>query len=400
MKIQMEVPPPNEDSTRYFKYINPNNIKHIDVSEVPESDKWESENIYTYELSDNIFPYAKAFRNSDEFQTEIFKGKFNAIIGDYVLDEEKTIMCTVTEHDSVEIKLPTNEYTASSFKRNITNDSFLDIILFLTFKVTKEGEKYILHGNIHGGALFNDIHKVGKYMDLIHPEVGDIVTIGFPNENSRQQYEITDCTDKKITNDGINPLLGQYVWLCKAKRYVPSGENLPEVNEDNQRIEEKIDMLNNIDEIIARDIASYDEDENDDVYGGYERELKPYDKRKVDYHKSELTEFEDDGSFIEIFSFHDKSKLVTDGYDLYYITSDNEAFKMTTVYDEIPDMPPKKYYGNQYLKSTDNAVYFINFDNKSCKLCEDSEITKGEVEVCLNSLVDATYQVDDNNKSG
>ena len=67
----MEVPPPNEESTKYFKYINPNNIKHIDDSEVPERDKWESENIYTYELSDNIFPYAKAFRHSDEFQTDI-----------------------------------------------------------------------------------------------------------------------------------------------------------------------------------------------------------------------------------------------------------------------------------------------------------------------------------------
>jgi hypothetical protein len=161
-------------------------------------------------------------------------------------------------------------------------------------------------------------------------------------------------------------------------------------------------MLNNIDEIIARDIASYDEDENDDVYGGYDRELKPYDKRKVDYHKSELTDFEDDGSFLEIFAFYDNSKLVTDGYDLYYITSKNEAFKMTTVYDEIneKDKPSSPKYGNQYLKSTDNAVYFINFDNKSCKLCEDSEITKGEVEMCLNSLVDTTYQIEDNNKTG
>lgn len=398
----MKVPPPNGDTTKYFIYINQNNIKYIDESEVPESDKWESENIYTYELSDNIFPYAASFGNSNEFHTDIFKGKFNAIIGDYVLDEEKTVTCQILEHDSVEIKLPTNEYTASSFKRNITNDSFLDIILFLTFKVSEENGKYILRGKIHGGALFNDIYKVGKYMDLIHPDVGDIVTIGFPNEGSRQQYEITDCTDKKITNDGINPLLGQYVWLCKAKRYVPNGEDFPEVNEDNQRIEEKIDMLNNIDEIIARDIASYDEDENDDVYGGYDRELKPYDKRKVDYHKSELTDFEDDGSFLEIFAFYDNSKLVTDGYDLYYITSKNEAFKMTTVYDEIneKDKPSSPKYGNQYLKSTDNAVYFINFDNKSCKLCEDSEITKGEVEMCLNSLVDTTYQIEDNNKNG
>jgi hypothetical protein len=83
-----------------------------------------------------------------------------------------------------------------------------------------------------------------------------------------------------LTNDGINPLLGVYVWKCKAKRYINSGEVFPEKNEDNERIQEGLDMLDNMDEVIAKKTSDYDEDDNDAVYGGYERELEPYDKRK------------------------------------------------------------------------------------------------------------------------
>lgn len=46
--------------------------------------------------------------------------------------------------------------------------------------------------------------------------------------------------------------------------------------------------------------------------------------------------------------------------------------------------------GIQYLKATDNALWFVNFDNRACKICEDPDITRGEVEMCLNSLIDTT----------
>lgn len=129
-------------------------------------------------------------------------------------------------------------------------------MLFLTYKVSKvktgEGYKFILKGHLHGSILFHDLTKVGKYMEMIHPDVGDIVTIDFPDENNRQQFEITDCYDKNLTNDGINPLLHKYVWKCKARRYINSGEDFPEKNEGNERWEEKIDFLNNADEEIGK----------------------------------------------------------------------------------------------------------------------------------------------------
>jgi len=73
-------------------------------------------------------------------------------------------------------------------------------MLFLTFTVTKiktqHNEKSILNGKLHGSILFYDLNKIGKYLDKIHPEVGDVVTIDFPDENNREQYEITDAFDK------------------------------------------------------------------------------------------------------------------------------------------------------------------------------------------------------------
>lgn len=237
-------------------------------------------------------------------------------------------------------------------------------------------------------------------MDLIHPDVGDVVTIGFPDQKSRQQYEITECTDKKITNDGINPLLGKYVWLCKAKRRMDNDEGIPEVNEDDERIKEGLDFLDNADEEVARKIADYDELENDAVYGGYEREIKNHDRRAVDPSKNDRTQFVDDGSWIEIFTFHDGNMLVTDGYELYYIDSKKMSYKLTMVEDERIIEQNLVASGLQYLKSTDNALYFVNFDNRACRICDDPDITNGEIENCLNSLVTTTFDGPTQNKNG
>ena len=278
-------------------------------------------------------------------------------------------------------------------------------MLLLTYRVSKilveDGQyRFMLHGRLHGGVLFNDLHKIGKYMDLIHPDVGDVVTIGFPSRNSRQQYEITECTDKKIGNDGINPLLGKYVWLCKAKRRVDNSEGVPEVNEDDERLKENLDFLNNADEVISKKIADYDEHDNDAAYGGYERELKPHDRRQVNPGKQNRMQFIDDGSWIELFQFHDGCKLVTDGYELYYVDSKTKCYKITMVEDVRTIAENLVASGIQYLKATDNALFFVNFDNRACKICEDPDITQGEIELCLNSLVDTTFDGPSHNERG
>ena len=46
--------------------------------------------------------------------------------------------------------------------------------------------KCILKGKLHGTMLFYDIASIGKYVELIHPEVGDLVVIDFPDEKNRE----------------------------------------------------------------------------------------------------------------------------------------------------------------------------------------------------------------------
>jgi hypothetical protein len=106
-------------------------------------------------------------------------------------------------------------------------------------KTGEELFKYILHGKVFGAVLFYDINRVGKYIELIHPDVGDVIAIDFPDEKSREEYEITECYDKQLTTDGISPLLHKYVWKCKARRRVDSYDRI-HVVEDDDRLQEKL----------------------------------------------------------------------------------------------------------------------------------------------------------------
>lgn len=180
--------------------------------------------------------------------------------------------------------------------------------------------KNVLRGTLYGAVLFRDINRIGKYLEKIHPEVGDIVTIDFPDNKSRQQYEITDCFDTELGNDGINPLLHKYVWKCKARRYIPCGEDFPEKNEANDQIQEKHDLNSNFEELVDKQISTYDEENNDAVYGGYERDYRDYDIKKVNNDdKTERMTFIDDGSYLNLHTFGDGSRLVTDGYELFFV---------------------------------------------------------------------------------
>lgn len=173
----------------------------------------------------------------------------------YELNKKYTVMCRPYEHGDVAVRFPANDTIYKSFEHVIDTKDYVDQMLFLDYTVRRilvdDEYKYILRGELYGTILFRDLTRIGKYLDMIHPDVGDIVTIDFPDENNRQQFEITDCFDKNLTNDGINPLLHRYVWKCKARRYISSGEDFPEHNEANERWEEKMDFLNNVDEVIG-----------------------------------------------------------------------------------------------------------------------------------------------------
>ena len=360
--------------------------------------------VVEHRLSDDYFPYTLGYNTPLTFESEILTGRFSTVISSYELDREYVVPCLAFEHDDLKLELPTNEYTVNSFKRKYASKDYVETMLFLKYSVQKvqirkDRYKNILRGKLFGGVLFRDLNKIGKYMDQIHPEVGDIVTIGFPSDGSRQRYEITECNDKIISNDGINPLLHKYVWKCRAKRYVNSGEDFPEKSEADERVSEGLGLVGDGTERVAKEIASYDERENDAVYGGYERKTGNYDSRRVDVQKDRLT-FLDDGQYLQVFVFGDGCRLMTDGYELFYADKEGNGCRLTTVEDDKVINENLVASGIQYLKATDNALYFVNFDNKCCRLCEDESITGGEIELCLNSLVETTLDGKNNNQNG
>lgn len=182
----------------------------------------------------------------------MLSGKFQAVLTGYDpenLDQEYTIVCDPYEHVDFNVKFPVNKDLYRSMKRVIENDDYLETLVYLTYKIKKvkvgvgedgsEQFKFYLVGKLHGSVLFYDLDMLGKYAELIHPMVGDVVEIDFPDEKSREKYEITDCFDRQISQDGINPLLHKYIWKCKARRYVNAGEEgAPPPSEADERIEE------------------------------------------------------------------------------------------------------------------------------------------------------------------
>lgn len=250
--------------------------------------------------------------------------------------------------------------------------------------------KYVLSGKIYGNILFYDINELGKYVEKIHPAVGDVITIDFPDESNRERYEITDCFDKQLTQDGISPLLHKYIWKCKARRYVNSYEEIGS-NEADDRLQEKLDHEARVNEEVAKKISLY-EDNEDSAYGGYELDsddIKSHDKQDVRNMPHEKYEGLPKGQLIDIQKFKCGSKLCTDGYELVFITADDDAYVVTTHNEELAVRDAVFESGIKWIKATRDQVVFVNIEGECHQLAcnEDIDHTKS---VNLDSLYDVT----------
>ena len=260
--------------------------------------------------------------------------------------------------------------------------------------------KYILSGKIHGNVLFYDVNELGKYIEKIHPAVGDIVTIDFPDENNRERYEITDCFDKQLTQDGISPLLHKYIWKCKARRYANTYEDAG-YNEADERLQEKLDYDALVKEEVAKKISLY-EDGEDAAYGGYELErdsVKNYDKQDV--RNIQHVEYEGlpEGHLIDIHKFECGSKLCTDGYALVFVTADDDAYVVTTDDKELTVRDAVFECGVKWLKATKDQIRFVNIEGTSFQLAFNEDAANAE-DLNLDSLYDVTVEANNINKTG
>lgn len=362
-----------------------------------------SEVITSSYISDDIFPYNLGMGYAEIYECELLSGKLSVDIHGYELNKETTVICHPYEHSDFIHNFPVNKDLYKSFQHFIKNDNYLQTLIFLTYKVSKvaigkdingnKKYKYILHGKIHGGILFYNIFKLGKYLDKIHPEVGDIITIDFPDENNPERYEITDCYDKSLQNDGISPLLHNYIWKCKARKYVNNSDEFIEAEGD-KRLNEKLNFEKLVDEEVSKSIIGY-KDNEDAAYGGYDLSninINEYDKQKPDSenHTQYKYDYIDDGTALDIIHFATGSKLVTTGYELLFINKNGTAYQITT--ESHPLTVKSAYFedGLRYLKATKDCLVFINIEGTSYKIIEDKEATKDQLEICLNSLFEKT----------
>ena len=361
---------------------------------------------FNSETSSEAFPFFWGSVYEETFTCGSLSGKLSAQIDKYEFGKQNSIICHPYEHSDLVVEVPVNDDIYKSFTHKIKNNEYIDSMINLTYTVHKVSigngkTKCVLKGKLHGTMLFYDIAGIGKYVELIHPEVGDLVVIDFPDEKNREQYELTEVLDKQMTADGINPFMHKYIWKCKAKRYRNQYEEAPE-NEANERVEEQLLKDQVIREEIAKKISVY-EDGEDRVYGGYDGTITEYDKETAQLKKRSTYEYLPSGMALDLMEFGDGSKLVSNGYDLTYVGSDNQATDLVfdsdkryakelngAIYDE----------GLRYLKATDDIVVFVNLEGKSYTLACDEIATPEQQIICLNSLYDKTFDTKEINNKG
>jgi hypothetical protein len=109
----------------------------------------------------------------------------------------------------------------------------------------------------------------------ISPQVGDFFRIDF-EETNQEEYEITRVHDRNLQTDGLNPLLGKYIWRCDCVRRDPSYEDvIGDVQEEaltTSKIEQNTwheDVSNEIFDYDNTPVDEVDGTNSDAVYGSY-----------------------------------------------------------------------------------------------------------------------------------
>ena len=240
------------------------------------------------------------------------------------------------------------------------------------------------------------MNKIGKFIDKIHPEVGDRIILDFPDDANRECYEITDCFDKQLTQDGISPLLGTYIWKCKARRYINSNDEVGMTQKDKE-MKEKKKFERAIDNEVMKVISTY-EDGEDAAYGGYDAVEEQYDQMDVDQKSHTKLEYLEPNEMLDIHRFGCGSRLMTNGYDLFFMTAAGDGYKMTL--SERPNLVDEVAFDGdlRFLKASKEAVVFVNIAGETFKLAEDELATQNEMQLCLNSLFDRTVDPGEANK--
>ena len=151
----------------------------------------------------------------------------------------------------------------------------------------EEERGYKLSGYLSGNLSYHTFNNIEDSPGWdIAPQVGDFFK--FKAGEIEEEYEINQVIDRQLTNqNGINPLMGKYIFICKAVRRNSSHEEINPTNIEKIPGEDLIDnLINDIQQdnielpvytessndknqnIMASGIYNYPNKE-DETYGGY-----------------------------------------------------------------------------------------------------------------------------------
>lgn len=255
----------------------------------------------------------------------------------------------------------TNPYLYTSFSSTITG-GFVSPNLYLSYnKGLYRGCNRTFY-TLSGTVLYSDLNLAFKHTTKTKPNVGDIIRIDFPGAEQLEEYEISEVLSRKPTNtDGVNPLLGKYVWRCKANRRISSYENI--AGSDIQNENATSDLMDIIKksqhdkESTFKEINDYSSTNIDDVYGGYDA-ASGMTKDPDRYIETTIIS----GTSL-LCDFNNNTSLLTDGINLYFQRAEQYSAitnnSPVSSYTEF-DFPTFTNQTMMYLKIKDGNIYFTN----------------------------------------
>jgi len=277
-------------------------------------------------------------------------------------------------------EVPINPYIKDSKNLNIVDDEHTVAFIGEYDSDLDLSGNGTITSTLSGSLLYASVNSVNRYVNMIKPDVGDIIRINMFDDVNFEEYEVTQVYDRQLIDGGVNPLLHKYLYRMDMIRRTPSNENISG-DYDNmepyaKELLDVVEKTNHAQSIISNEVYDYDEHNNiDDIYGGYgSTDSTPPD---VDQYVSGVTVDEN----VVIHSFIDNSSLYTDGIDIFYTNYDGiesklSAFGVATVPDDVPTEL-------MYLKSDGVDLYFMNKNSEVVALTDNDGT--GYTQIPLNT---------------
>lgn len=227
-----------------------------------------------------------------DFHTDLFDGVLRANITDRTLDQllvpqnceeiksplPISIPCDILEHG--DLKIDTGRINPLLYKGDHYDpfeDDMVDCHLHLEVTSVQKDSTGMLRimGGIRGGVIYHDTEVIGKYIDKVKPEVGDLIDVPVPAEDGslgvyRQKYEIVQIVENGANDATMNPFLRKYIYEISLRAYVASGQTEPDEQKDKEEKKDTLDLVSQAAENAAKKLGLY-EDFEDNVYGGFQR---------------------------------------------------------------------------------------------------------------------------------